>query len=184
MHYIGAGITSLSQFFNKSQTIFEYLTISMNFWQYTGMSSPRKYTNRYQVPIPSIGIFMKKIGMYRFGMGNICDIGISISIRVVWGILGILISVWYRFFNAISVSYISISVSYRYICVIPIYHCHTDILVSYLYRCHTAILVSVLVRYRGFWEYRYWFEYSPNRYWYIGIGISESVELYQGGSPR
>ena len=32
--------------------------------------------------------------------------------------------------------------------------------------------------YRGFWGYR--FEYSPNRYQYIGIGIgiSVSVELY------
>ena len=75
---------------------------------------------RYQVPV--LGICMKKIGMnpvsvqyggylgyryrYQFGKRDFGHIGISIS-------------VWYRFFNAISVSYIS--VSYRHIGIISIY---------------------------------------------------------------
>ena len=44
-------------------------------------------------PIPGIGICMKKNGMnrYRFGMGDIWDIGIGIG--SVWGILGISLSV-------------------------------------------------------------------------------------------
>ena len=82
---------------------------------------------RYQVPIPGIGICMKRIGMnqvsvsvryeeyggywYRFGIEDM-DMG-DISIGI---------SVSYPFFNVISVSYICIkigmnlvSVSYRYI---------------------------------------------------------------------
>ena len=38
-----------------------------------------------------------------------------------------------------------------------------------IYRYHTDIFVSVSVRYGGFWGYRYLFEYSLNRYRYIGI---------------
>ena len=76
------------------------------------------YQNRYE---PGIGII--PIYQYRFGIEdmNMGDIGISVS---------------YRFFNVISVSYICIKIGMN----------------------------PVLVRYRygGFWEYQYPFEYSPN----------------------
>ena len=73
---------------------------------------------RYQYPV-SVSVWKKSVWTwfrYRFGIGDIWDIGIGIG--SVWRILGISVSV-YRydtiFFNVISVSYICISVSYRYI---------------------------------------------------------------------
>ena len=127
--------------------------VSKVFWEYHYLIEFDRYPvwYRYQVPIPSIGICMKKIGMnpvsFRYGRygGYRYRFGIE---DMDMGDIGIGNPVSYQFFNVISVSK-SVWTQYRY---------------------HTNILVLVSVRYGGFWGYR--FEYSPNRYRYIGIGQS------------